>query len=74
MKVYAIAIMINQCYGHGDYGYDIVIPVLSGYDGSSLNPKVFLNKDEAERSIGLNEVVVELNVVEGRKRTVAKQP
>lgn len=63
MKVYAIATKIHQTYGHGDYGDDIVIPIISGYDGCSYNPKLFTSKEKANKAATKDEVVVELNVI-----------
>lgn len=64
MKIYALATKIHQCYGHGDYGDDIVISITSGYDGSSCNPRIFAHKIDAERNATPNEIIVELDVIE----------
>lgn len=65
MKIYAIAYKKSECYGHGDYGDDVVMPIASGYDGSSCNPSVFSNRKDADsyaKKAGGRAVVVELEV------------
>ena len=48
MKIYGIAIVSHECYGHGDFGDETQIRRLGAY-GSGKFPPFFLKREDAEK-------------------------
>lgn len=63
MKIYALAKVSNECYGHGDFGNENRICRMGAY-GMGEFPPVFTSKEDAERVVKEDPQFAELVVVE----------
>ena len=66
LTIFTIGTKTSQCYGHGDYGSELMIQKDGAY-GAGEFPPCFLTKPEAEAYLATMErkhdkVVVELNL------------